>query len=153
MDRRSAHPDPTAAIAQRLRRERQHRGWSLDELARRAGVSKAMLSKLERCEASPTATLLGRISGALGMTIRSEEHTSELQSPCNLVCRLLLEKKKHCIEAAVAGRPLAIDLATSAAPLGDAVPTAIARTLNHVTSVDHDTSFSYAARLYRHILR
>src|SRR5256885_12817246 len=27
--------------------------------------------------------------------LRSEEHTSELQSPCNLVCRLLLEKKKH----------------------------------------------------------
>src|SRR5256885_9168623 len=26
--------------------------------------------------------------------VRSEEHTSELQSPCNLVCRLLLEKKK-----------------------------------------------------------
>src|SRR5256885_2750538 len=29
--------------------------------------------------------------------IRSEEHTSELQSPCNLVCRLLLEKKKNRI--------------------------------------------------------
>src|SRR5256885_3355454 len=29
-----------------------------------------------------------------GLRIRSEEHTSELQSPCNLVCRLLLEKKK-----------------------------------------------------------
>src|SRR5256885_10575658 len=28
---------------------------------------------------------------------RSEEHTSELQSPCNLVCRLLLEKKKQCM--------------------------------------------------------
>src|SRR5688500_19694872 len=28
------------------------------------------------------------------MHVRSEEHTSELQSPCNLVCRLLLEKKK-----------------------------------------------------------
>src|SRR2546426_1188616 len=28
-------------------------------------------------------------------TTRSEEHTSELQSPCNLVCRLLLEKKKR----------------------------------------------------------
>src|SRR5256885_3282984 len=28
------------------------------------------------------------------MLLRSEEHTSELQSPCNLVCRLLLEKKK-----------------------------------------------------------
>src|SRR5256885_16948482 len=31
---------------------------------------------------------------AVGTTVRSEEHTSELQSPCNLVCRLLLEKKK-----------------------------------------------------------
>src|SRR5256885_5132004 len=31
-------------------------------------------------------------------TVRSEEHTSELQSPCNLVCRLLLEKKKKIIE-------------------------------------------------------
>src|SRR5256885_3010768 len=31
---------------------------------------------------------------ALGLGSRSEEHTSELQSPCNLVCRLLLEKKK-----------------------------------------------------------
>src|SRR2546426_9382268 len=30
-----------------------------------------------------------------GDSQRSEEHTSELQSPCNLVCRLLLEKKKH----------------------------------------------------------
>src|SRR5256885_8457442 len=33
---------------------------------------------------------VARISGG----VRSEEHTSELQSPCNLVCRLLLEKKK-----------------------------------------------------------
>src|SRR2546426_4767038 len=32
--------------------------------------------------------------GVDGKGIRSEEHTSELQSPCNLVCRLLLEKKK-----------------------------------------------------------
>src|SRR2546426_241435 len=34
-------------------------------------------------------------TGGLGLVVgRSEEHTSELQSPCNLVCRLLLEKKK-----------------------------------------------------------
>src|SRR2546426_9333502 len=37
----------------------------------------------------------GRVGGHRG---RSEEHTSELQSPCNLVCRLLLEKKKNDIE-------------------------------------------------------
>src|SRR5256885_3609945 len=34
--------------------------------------------------------------------LRSEEHTSELQSPCNLVCRLLLEKKKHTAEVVAA---------------------------------------------------
>src|SRR3989454_4948404 len=38
------------------------------------------------------ATIVRRSPSDRG--IRSEEHTSELQSPCNLVCRLLLEKKK-----------------------------------------------------------
>src|SRR5256885_9245579 len=40
----------------------------------------------------------------LAVVLRSEEHTSELQSPCNLVCRLLLEKKKTsigCVRAAI----------------------------------------------------
>src|SRR5256885_10517195 len=32
------------------------------------------------------------------VSVRSEEHTSELQSPCNLVCRLLLEKKNRAVE-------------------------------------------------------
>src|SRR5256885_10872769 len=35
-----------------------------------------------------------RENAATGVIRRSEEHTSELQSPCNLVCRLLLEKQK-----------------------------------------------------------
>src|SRR5256885_5610645 len=33
--------------------------------------------------------------------VRSEEHTSELQSPCNLVCRLLLEKKKNLVTLSI----------------------------------------------------
>src|SRR5256885_6407759 len=37
----------------------------------------------------------GVIMAQTPIGVRSEEHTSELQSPCNLVCRLLLEKKKH----------------------------------------------------------
>jgi transcriptional regulator with XRE-family HTH domain len=61
--------NPTPVIAHRLREERNKRHWTLDDLARHSGVSKAMLSKLERCQASPTAALLGRISGALGLTI------------------------------------------------------------------------------------
>src|ERR1039457_7375410 len=38
--------------------------------------------------------LTWRLWGSQNNLSRSEEHTSELQSPCNLVCRLLLEKKK-----------------------------------------------------------
>jgi len=65
----SAAPDPTHAIAQRLKLERSARNWSLTELAERSGVSKAMISKIERGEASPTATVLGRLSGALGLAL------------------------------------------------------------------------------------
>src|SRR2546426_6711129 len=43
----------------------------------------------------------GRVHARIGSPApRSEEHTSELQSPCNLVCRLLLEKKKRVLPAA-----------------------------------------------------
>src|SRR5258708_16915697 len=48
-----------------------------------------------------TDTMIGRfrkaspISSVTWTDLRSEEHTSELQSPDHLVCRLLLEKKKH----------------------------------------------------------
>src|SRR2546426_7678366 len=49
-------------------------------------IRKALLS----------ANLSGKDIACVGFSgqMRSEEHTSELQSPCNLVCRLLLEKKK-----------------------------------------------------------
>src|SRR5256885_9424414 len=43
------------------------------------------------------AGILLAVDVAGGQVRRSEEHTSELQSPCNLVCRLLLEKKKTVI--------------------------------------------------------
>src|SRR5256885_13043600 len=48
------------------------------------------------------------IGGGMGAAgVRSEEHTSELQSPCNLVCRLLLEKKKNTNDASDAAVILA----------------------------------------------
>jgi transcriptional regulator with XRE-family HTH domain len=58
-----------AQLAETVRAERERRGWSIAALAERSGVSKAMISKVERAEASPTAALLGRLSGALGMTM------------------------------------------------------------------------------------
>src|SRR5256885_13200300 len=44
--------------------------------------------------ASISALSTGYLLQTILNEVRSEEHTSELQSPCNLVCRLLLEKKK-----------------------------------------------------------
>src|SRR5256885_4621998 len=60
---------------------------------------RSVLVSLLRCfSTSRSARLLTVASCRLGIpriiSRRSEEHTSELQSPCNLVCRLLLEKKK-----------------------------------------------------------
>jgi transcriptional regulator with XRE-family HTH domain len=56
-------------LAARLRTEREARGWSILDLATRSGVSRAMISKIERNEASPTAVLPGRLSGAFGLTL------------------------------------------------------------------------------------
>ena len=61
--------DAAAAIAARVRAERAARGWSLADLGARAGVSKAMLSKIERGAASPTAVVLARIATAFGLTL------------------------------------------------------------------------------------
>src|SRR5256885_7726655 len=55
--------------------------------------------QLRRCKAQISNVLAQRVGQGLELQrhglCRSEEHTSELQSPCNLVCRLLLEKKKR----------------------------------------------------------
>jgi transcriptional regulator with XRE-family HTH domain len=61
--------NPCPRIAARLRLERDSRGWSLADLAKRSGVSKAMISKIEREEVSPTAVLLVRLAGAFDLTL------------------------------------------------------------------------------------
>ena len=71
--------DPTPRLATTLRLEREARDWSLAELAERSGVSKAMISKIERGEASPTAALLGRLSGAFGLSMSTLLARAELK--------------------------------------------------------------------------
>ena len=56
-------------LAQRIASLRTARGWSLAELAQHSTVSKAMLSKIERGESSPTATVLVKIASAFGLTL------------------------------------------------------------------------------------
>jgi len=56
-------------IAERLKSLRAERGWSLDELARQSAISRASLSRLENAEVSPTASALGRLCAAYGLTL------------------------------------------------------------------------------------
>ena len=61
--------DLSQRLAQRIRLERDGRGWSLAELADRSGVSKATISKIERAEVSPTAVVLVRLASAFDLTL------------------------------------------------------------------------------------
>ncbi|NEA36193.1 XRE family transcriptional regulator [Streptomyces sp. SID13031] len=76
--------DPlSASLAATLQSARLSRDLSVNALADRSGVSRAMIGKIERGEAQPTAVLLGRLSGALGLTLselvaRAEEGTGDL---------------------------------------------------------------------------
>jgi len=56
-------------IARRLALLRTQRGWSLDALAARSGISRASLSRLERAELSPTASMLGALCTQYGWTL------------------------------------------------------------------------------------
>ena len=75
----------TASLAAAVRARRRERDLTVRALADRAGVSRAMIAKVEAGEAQPTAALLGRLSGALGLSLselvaRAEhvEHTGRV---------------------------------------------------------------------------
>src|SRR5207245_9689579 len=57
--------DLNARIAERVRELRAQRGLSLDALARKSGVSRSMISLIERGESSPTAVVLERLAAGL----------------------------------------------------------------------------------------
>jgi len=61
--------DLSQRLAQRIRLERDGRGWSLADLAERSGVSRATISKIERAEVSPTALVLVRLASAFDLTL------------------------------------------------------------------------------------
>src|SRR3989454_3840572 len=73
----------------------QGAGWHVTQAAVTTASAVATFT-VEGCENSP-GPFISFTSGVTMAGLRSEEHTSEIQSPCNLVCRLLLEKKKKII--------------------------------------------------------
>jgi transcriptional regulator with XRE-family HTH domain len=68
-------------IAQRLLQLRTLRGWSLEALAERTGISRATLSRIERSELSPTAAMLGALCAAYGWTLSRLMADAETQPP------------------------------------------------------------------------
>ena len=72
-------------LGQRIRELRVRRNWTQDALAERAGVSKAMLSKVERGENNPTLVVAAKIAAALGLTmsqlIGADERRRALRLP------------------------------------------------------------------------
>lgn len=63
--------DINAHLSERLGRLRAERGLTLDALAERSGVSRSMISLIERGKSSPTAAVLDRLAAGLGVTIAS----------------------------------------------------------------------------------
>lgn len=72
-----------AHLAERLRSLRVERGLTLEGLAERTGVSRSMISLIERAESSPTAVILDRLAAGLGVTLASlfAERESGAASP------------------------------------------------------------------------
>src|SRR5207247_2889944 len=73
---------------------------SLSTLTIPATLQDSLMARLDRLV---TAKAVAQYAAVLGRQFRSEEHTSELQSRVDLVCRLLLEKKKTHIEKSSGG--------------------------------------------------
>ena len=82
---RSTASDISVRIGTRICALRGKRNLTLDNLAYRAQVSRTMLSRVERRESSPTAQLLGRVCGGLGVTL--SVLFSETQMPVSPLSR------------------------------------------------------------------
>lgn len=63
--------DVNERLARRLKSLREERGWSLDALATRSGVSRSNISLIERGQSSPTASVLDKLAAGLGVTLAS----------------------------------------------------------------------------------
>ncbi|WP_318393295.1 helix-turn-helix domain-containing protein [Enterobacter sp.] len=113
-------------IGVRIRVERESRSWSLSDLAGRAGVSRAMIHKIERGESSPTAALLARIAGAFGISMSTLIARAEMQEGKLLRFAdqpLWRDPQTHYLRRHVSPRSdLPIDLVQVELPPGSDIP-------------------------------
>src|SRR6185437_6521249 len=105
---------PGARLARRVRELRRERGWSLEKLALACGVSRSMLSEIERCEANPTLAVTSAIAEAFGLSLgelvdapgaKPSMHVSRADEP-----RLVLRDDEDCTIRALTPLRFAGDL-------------------------------------------
>ncbi len=88
-------------LGKRVKKLRNDRGWSLEELATASGVSRSMLSEIEREKANPTLTVTFRIARAFGLTLQELIESAETSASKIQVIRAsdraqVYRSDKHC---------------------------------------------------------
>src|SRR6476469_8860501 len=79
------HESINEHLGRRVKKLRADRGWSLDNLAQASGVSRSMLSEIEREKANPTLAVTFRIAGAFRMTLAELLETAGAQPSIQVV--------------------------------------------------------------------
>src|SRR5205823_3043826 len=89
VENKEPESDLNQRIAERVRELRAAQGLSLDALAAKSGVSRSMISLIERGESSPTAAVLEKLAAGLGVTLASlfDASGAAAQTPSGPVAR------------------------------------------------------------------
>lgn len=98
-DEKSAGPsaeDVSRHVCRRIHDLRRQRGWSLDALSRASGVSRSMLSQIEREQANPTLAVTVKIATALGMSVAD---LVEQAAPVHNIEIIRAEDRTHIFRA------------------------------------------------------
>lgn len=89
------------SVCQRIRDLRQSSGWSLDVLSRASGVSRSMLSQIEREQANPTLAVTVKIASAFGMSVGELVEQSHVVPNISVIRASdrshLFREDEHCV--------------------------------------------------------
>jgi len=88
--------DVSRHVCRRIHKLRQERGWSLDVLSRASGVSRSMLSQIERGQANPTLAVTVKIASALGMSMAE---LIEQAAPAQTIEIIRAEDRSHIFKS------------------------------------------------------
>ncbi|QDK96903.1 helix-turn-helix domain-containing protein [Acinetobacter tandoii] len=124
-------------ISQRIRKLRMARGYTLEELATRSDVSRAMISMIERATANPTAVVLDKLANGLGVSLASLFGGVESPASFDPLLRHAEQPVWQDPESGYIRRSLTPQGAKTSAQLVEVLFPAYARITYEVTQRDH----------------